>query len=467
MQIPENMALAVNESLRQVARARANYLAESGLGSDPKHNKLYKEFGLKTNLTFRDYFNLYDRQGFAFGAVKQLTDKCWEKSPYLVEGDNEDEKNTEQTQTEKEFKLFAKRLKLWGHLAEADKRRLVGEYSAVIIQIADDKEWKEPAENVKPDDVVGLIPVWQECLTVNNWDQDTLSANYGRPLSYAYHEYDFDSSTSGNTKPRRSVTIDASRVFVFGDLYDGRSLLTAGFNDAVTLEKLIHSGGEGAYKNAASHLHMNFGEKADLGSIAKMYEVELSELSDIFNDMVKSLNSSFDTALITQQADAKVLSVDLPRLKEPFDNALQSFSASVQIPATIIAGHQTGERASGEDNDTMARRCMSRQEKELTPDIESLVLHLQSFGCFVGTIFSVVWDSLLEPSPKDKLEMADKMATVNQKLIATGEVAFTNSEIRVAGGYEAEADDDLSVEVKKLENEGEGADASSTNRTKQ
>lgn len=422
----KKLTLAVNHVGGEIRSLRSEMIAAY---QDPKHTCFYEEMGCTTSIGFKDTYALYDREGTAFGAINQISDKCFETNPRIVEGD-ESEENTDETTLERDIKRFFKRTKFWSKFKEADKRRMIGEYSGLVIQVKDNKDWSAPLEQFNLDDVLGFIPVWEVNLKVNKLDEDQFSPRFGMPLMYNYDQQSLSGEVKSNAIVSQSFTVHHSRVILIGDTQSGRSLLKSGFNAFKALEKVTLSGGEGVYKNAASHIQMNFSKDVDLASIAKMYGVKLEELSDVIGEQVKALNSSFDSAVITQDAETKILSVSLPDLRDSFDNPLAVAAASLQVPSTIIIGMQTGERASQQDNIAMAKRCTSRRVNDITPFIDDAMALLKEFGAVDQTELTVVWDSLLEASDAEKLANAKLMAETNSNV----DIVFTASEIRVAAG---------------------------------
>ena len=448
--------LAMNSGASQ--QRQLSYGGEFAQGSDTKHHCLWDEFGYKQHLTYYDFRVMYERQGIAGGVVDMHAQLAFQTLPEIVEGDDDSE-NKKETTTEKEFRQFSKRTSLFQKYMDATIRRSVGNYSALIIQIADGKEWTEKAENVSEEQIVKFIPVWEHQLYVNQYDQDTLSPTYSEPLSFTYNEYDFNRSNTKNSGPQRSVTIDASRVIWFGDLYSngsatlmGNLMLKNGYNDFATLEKLIGAGGEGAYKNAARHIATSFDKDTNIEDMAKMFGVKVEEMGDIFQEMTRDLNSNFDAGMFGKAATYTVLSTSLPDMRETFDNAAMSAAASVQYPMTVIVGQQTGERASTEDGKVTAKRATSYRNNVLTPELMNVLSSLQSLGLWQGTEFTVVWDSLLDASESEKIENAYKMAQTEALLAPYGRTTYSTSEIRVTGGQDPEIE--LTAEEKRIQDEG-------------
>lgn len=452
----DNNGTALTRIHNSVQTLRERYV-ESGLGQDPKHGCLYSEFGYKKTLTFMDFYDKYRRQGIMGGTIDAFNAKAFESNPCIIEG-AEENKNKKETITEREFAKLAKRTNLWGIYLDACVRRSVGSYSAIIMQIKDNRRWDEAADNVKPEDIVKFIPCWQNQIQVSQYDQDEQSETYGEPVLWSYREIDFNAVAKEAPEPSGSKTIHASRVIYFGDVYQngtspvlGNLMLQKGFNDGATLEKIIGAGGEGAYKNAARHIATTFDKDTDYNKIADMLGVPIEDLADELDQITRDVNYNFDAGLFGT-ASYQVLSASLPDMRDTYDNALASFAASFNLPSSWVAGAQTGERASTENEKQVAKRITSYREVTLEPEIYKMLNHFGDIGMWQGVEWSIDWASLLEPSIAEKLENAKLLAEINGPAGDT----FTISEIRVMAGFEAEPE--LTPEERRLLKDGEDYD---------
>ena len=135
-------------------------------GFDAKHGNTYGEFGLPLKLTFNDKFFMYQRNGFASGAINLLINKVWQSNPEIVQG-TEDGKNKTESAIEKEIRQFCKRTKLWKSMRAADLRRSIGMYSALIVELVDDDNWSQPLDNLRPEQIKCFTPVWENQLTIS------------------------------------------------------------------------------------------------------------------------------------------------------------------------------------------------------------------------------------------------------------------------------------------------------------
>ncbi|EPJ2342098.1 DUF1073 domain-containing protein, partial [Enterobacter kobei] len=167
------LQLAVNNLA--TAMRRANYLNTIGIGGgNTKRPTLYQEFGYPRTITFNDFYNMYRRNAAGFAVVHRLLDGCWQDYPVIVDGDEANE--SKQTNPwEKKVTKFMK--KWWPKVKDADRRNMVGRYSALLLQVKDNKPWNEPVDNklvksLGESALVKLIPVWEPQLTVAEWDND-------------------------------------------------------------------------------------------------------------------------------------------------------------------------------------------------------------------------------------------------------------------------------------------------------
>lgn len=399
-----------------------------------KHDH-YKDFGFPEVLDFDTVYKAYLRNGIGRAAIDKTIAKTWQDNPFLLEKERDGSEGaaTEETVLEKQIRERFDALRVWQHLAETDARGMVGKYSAAILRLADGKQLREPADRVPGglDGLVEIIPAWEGQLSVSQWDQDETSETYGQPLMFQFNEANVETGKSNH----RQFQVHPSRVIVWSKTgtVHGRSALEPGFNDLLTIEKIVGAGGEGFWKNAkgAPVLEMDKDMQLTLpaGTSPQDYADEMTK-------QVESWQQGFDKMLLLKGIEAKALNVTLPSPEHFFLVALQSFAASMMIPLKVLVGSQTGERASTEDSDEWAQTNMSRRANFVVPNILVLARRLVEFGILPdGKDWFVDWADLTEASMGEKIERASKMADVNQKT-GDGEWVFTPDEIRKAVGYE-------------------------------
>lgn len=438
----KNLQLAVNHALNDARLARARMgLLNPSMGLDAKRSTAWCEYGFKEELTFDDLYKLYRRGGIAYGAVNKLIGLCWKTNPEVIEGDADDDSQDETAWERSNKRVLTHRF--WRSFAEADKRRLVGRWAALLLHIRDSKKWNEPVTRGRG--LAKITPAWASALKVKTRD------NYGNITMWQYTETQAD----GNPVQR---DIHPDRVFTIGDMSDDAiGFLEPGYNACVSLEKVEGGSGESFLKNAARQLNVNFEKEIDFNNLASLYGVSVSDLQDKFNEAALEVNRGNDVLLTTQGASVTPLVTAVADPGPTYDVNLQTFAASVDMPVKIIVGMQTGERASSEDQKYMNSRGQSRRQ-DLSFDIEDLVDKLIVLR-IVSPVAdkTVVWDDLTEATGGEKLDNAAKMSTINQTSLAAGEQVFTVEEIRVAAGYEPNGGEPLG-EIEDDEEETEVTD---------
>ncbi|HAC02227.1 anti-CBASS protein Acb1 family protein [Brevundimonas naejangsanensis] len=404
----------------------------------PKHNHA-ADFGYPERVEFETAFDAYNRYPLARAAVDKTVGKSWETNPLLQEYQRDGTKPGKQKETKPEADIRQRfgDLRVWQHLAECDRRSLVGAYSGLIVRLADGKPFSEPVDRVPGglDGLVEVIPAWEGQLTVSQWDTNQTSPTYGQPLMYQFAE-----SAVGQAQQPRQFTIHPDRVIIVSrdGTLNGRSALEPGYNALLDMEKIRGGGGEGFWKNAKSGLSLEIEKDAKIEDMARVMGVPVQEVVDKIDEQVESFNKGFDKSLMMQGIKAVPIQVQLPSPEHFFAIALQSFAATFSCPLKILVGAQTGERASTEDSEEWARVNMARRTNELIPAIMAFVNRLERFGILPERDWHLDWTDLTESSMGEKIDRADKMASVNQKM--GGEIVFTGDDIRGVVGMEPLSD---------------------------
>ena len=430
------LSLMVNTALRRLDSMFPGYFEGA------KHNH-YADFGYPERVTFDLAFAMYTRNGLARAGVDKTVAKTWQTNPWLLEKERDGSQGSmsDETPLERDIRKRFADLRMWQRLAEADRRSMVGRYCGVILRLADGKPFDQPVDRVGGGlmGLVEIIPAWEGQLTISQWDEDQASPTYGQPKVFGFNEAAVDESKA----QARSFNVHPDRVLVWSK--DGtvhsRSILEPGYNDLLTMEKISGAGGEGFWKNAKSAPVLHIDKDAKLENMARAMGVEVSEIADRMDEQVADFQRGFDKMLMLQGIKAETLGITLPSPEHFFAIALQSFAASIGIPLKILVGSQTGERASTEDAAEWSQTIMSRRTGQIIPTVMELVNRLERFGILPERDWHVDWDSLMDPSPNERLERIERMSSVNDKMRASGEIVFTADEMRAEAGKEPLTDE--------------------------
>jgi len=411
--------------------------------SNTKRQRLYQEFGYPVDLCFDDFYRAYRRNAVAGAAVKRMVDGCWEDFPEVYEGD----KTKDATKLSAWDKRINKLLKgCWKPIKGADRRNLVGRYSALLLQLKDNKPWREPVDKavvgrLEELALVKLIPAWEAQLEPVEWDDDPESETFGGVKMYSFTELPVDNGR--NPQPGRIINVHPDRVIILAEgadddsPYSGKSLLEEGFNKLLDIEKVSGGASEGFLKNASRQLNYSFGEKTNFSALAKALGVPEGQLAEALDMQVRRLNDSTDSASFMQEGKAEVLSVTASDPEPTWRTALNEFCATLPMPVKILIGMQTGERASTEDAKDWAKTRMSRRNGFLNEVITAVVTRFWALGVIpaaAGEEITVGWSDLMAPSRAEKIANMSAMADVAVKTMnAFGRAAITENEVRAEG----------------------------------
>ncbi|WP_425070655.1 anti-CBASS protein Acb1 family protein [Sagittula sp. S175] len=401
-----------------------------------KHNH-YADYGWPTSVTFQQLYAMYERNSVATAAVNKTARKVWETIPAVRHAEQGDD----ETPAEKEIRQRFDDLGVWRALAECHRRSMVGRYAGAILRIGDGKQLREPVDSVTGglDALVEVIPAWEGQLTVAEWDTDEASPTYGKPLMFRFNE-----TAIGESKIGRMASIHPDRVVIWSQdgTVNARSLLMAGYNDLIDMEKIKGAGGEGFWKNAKGAPVLEVDKEARLAEMAQAMGVQADALLEAMNDQVEDWQKGFDKLLMMQGMTAKTLPTVLPDPEPFFGVSLQSFAASVEIPVKVLVGMQTGERASQEDADEWARTCMGRRSDSVVPAIMEMINRLEAWGIIPAADWWLDWEDLTEAGMPERMDRAAKMAAINAQAYdyTEGGIVFTDDEIRDVVGMEPLAD---------------------------
>lgn len=429
--------------------------------SNTKRQRLYQEFGYPLELCFDDFYRAYRRNAVAGAAVTRVVDGCWEDFPEVYEGDQTKDA-AKQTEWDKRINKLLKRC--WKQIKGADRRNLVGRYSAILLQVKDSKKWYEPVDTavvgrIQEKALVKLIPAWEAQIDPVAWDDNPDSETFGEVTMYSFTELQVDGNF--DARPGRIINVHPSRVIILaegsddGVMSSGKSLLEDGFNKLLDIEKVSGGASEGFLKNASRQLNYSFSEKTNFSALAKALGVPEGQLAEALDQQVRRLNDSTDSASFMQAGTAEVLSVAAADPEPTWRTALSEFAATIPIPVKVLVGMQTGERASTEDAKEWAKTRMSRRKGFLTDVITDVVERFWKIGIIPaaqGEEITVGWSDLLAPSQAEKIANMDKMADVAVKSTnAFGRSALTENEIRTAGELQPlpELDDEVPPDGNK------------------
>jgi len=421
-----------NHSQNDNIRSRMASLLSGGYDfGDTLHN-IYLDYGYPAKVDFFNQWNMYRRFGIAKNIVELPPDVSWMTPPTINGSD----------QFNKEFEALVKQVKFWVRMKGLDVRQRVGRYAGMFMRVKDNLTPDMPIERGGLNGLSSLVetmPLYESQLDVIESDTNAMSETFGQPIMYQ-----FSSGIVGSRNPDATsvINIHASRIVIAAEGADngwiyGISSLEAPFNSLMDLRKIIGAGGEGFYKNAAQSIVFDLKD----GASATQNEELLAKFNENYDEFARD---RMRKSMWTPGMGATVLESSLANPKEHFMNALNDVAAASKIPGTLLIGQQTGRLASSEDSKNFLSVTQSRRENFLTEVVRDNIDWLIRFGILPASEYEVVWDDLLARSEDEKLGNASTMSEINEKQFRSGgEPVFSSEEIREAGGFDPEPEEDL------------------------
>jgi hypothetical protein len=440
-------AIAANSHNGRNARASA-LLGYNLLGTYHNANTnidYWDSAGYPKKLGFSDLWNMQARFGIAKAGIMKPVDKSWQTNPTITDGENDGVRSL--TDFEKDFEILVDKHHFFSRLKGADWRQRVGRYSAMLTILREQAPGKasDPVTKVNGiEAIIKLVPKIEAEVDVTDVGTitDINSEQHGMPTHYNLRQ-----NVEGDRNPidNQNIRLHPSRVFIFAEGSDDGSIFgiptnEAGFNSLMDLEIICASGQTGLRKNAKQRFISSIKDN----QVATALKDET--LKAAYDKNVDEFNRGDSPNLTVYGMDITAMQSDLADPTSPFANSLNAYAASIGYPASWIIGVQMNKQASvGNENDTNDT-IKSRRENYLTPSIVGYLNYLIDIGAMSKPKDKIIvtWDDLEEDTPGEKLDLGDKMSTINEKAFKAGRgEVFTIEEIRKTSGHEAEPEGGL------------------------
>lgn len=403
--------------------------------ADTLHD-IYLDYGYPQHVSFFNAWNMYRRFGLAKRGVTIFPNTCWESHPTIESSDK---------QFIRDFDIIVQKVKLWHRLKGLDTRQRVGRYAGLYMRVKDGKASSEPLEGSFGTAVAleAVQPLYESQLVPLTFNETKTDPDYGKPTMYQ-----FSSSAVGNRNGgvAESIQIHPSRLVIAAEGADdggiyGISALESVYNSLMDARKVSGGGGEGFYKNSSQSVVFSVKPEKN----AKVDKTMLSAFSDMYDEWSSSRQRK---ALMAPYMDVTQLQSDLISPKEFFAVPVMDIAAGFDIPSTIMTGELTGKLASDSDTKIFRGTCQSRRENFLTEMVGDVIDWCMMWGVLPTAKYEIEWDDLLAASDTEKLDNADKLATINEKQFKSGGgLVYSVEEIRDASGHEKEVEGDMPDET--------------------
>lgn len=450
-EISNNSALVAN-SLRSMIHDRL-----------PGHDNisvLNETFGYKPDLSYEDYYNAYKRQPLAKRIIDATVDFTWKNSPTIIDEEEDansmvlDDETEDSAESDAEarqrrlkevrtriqamrrkrtthnlawrtenakirqpqlavdtqytmfeeavFQLFRK-FNLLKILKKVDRLNCIGRYSILLIGVANE-DLKTPLDiktTHKLDDIIYINAYSEKEATVQTWNTDTKSPNYGMPEVYQISP----SAEDGATLSLTSFTVHASRVIhIAEDQVDskvyGTPRLEAVFNALQDILKVVGGSAEMFWLGAYQGIVFN---------VKDGYSLDKQAADDIQNQ-IDNFTSKLQRFMKTKGIEVQTISAPTANPDANFNVLIKLVSSASNIPTRILIGSEQGQLAASVDQDTFFSYITSRRNSFVNDDIiKQLIDKLVNYGFIPAATnneYYIEWPPLFEQTQAEKIQNA-------------------------------------------------------------
>jgi len=365
---------------------------------------LYEVLGYPQELTFADYFTVYDRDGIASRAADGIAEECWRKPPILWDGDIEGVREkgadiSKQTDFLKKFSDLNEDMNFFATCLEAD--RVLGYSRYAVIYLGAGGKPSEP--------IAGPVKYFQvfdeEEAKVSQTDLESNKTNprFGMPLSYEII-FGSDSLTSLSQKVHHSRVIHIregrqriSRIY-------GIPRLRKPYNYLMDMEKVIGGSSEAFWLLIRKGLAIMAKDGVDLPAAGTPEYKEMQ-------DEIQEWEHQMRRVLRLRGVDVQDLGTDTVDASGQFGVIVSATAGTIKTPQRILIGSERGELASSQDDANFSDTASQRQTNFCGPYILKPFINVL---LDTGTLpqakgrWSYQFPSLFELNPIEKADIANK-----------------------------------------------------------
>lgn len=366
---------------------------------------LYSTLGYNKNLQFQDYWNMFRRGRLGKRIISAPVESTWRGGVSLSDGDSGDD-----TPFETAWKALDKEFKIVPKLVRLDKLVGLGEFAVLLMGFNDGLALDQPLELTATTkrQLLYLQPYHQGSIQIVEWDNNTASARFGKPVIYqlSVNRAGLNSSSQATGQ---TIRAHFSRVLHVADgLIDndvvGTPRMESCYNGLSDLEKIAGGSAEMYWQGALGGKAFSAKDGASFQPGDR--EAMQNEIDDYVNGLRRYMK--------LQNMEVQDLSPSLTDPKASIEVQLDLISGDQGIPKRILVGSERGELASSQDESNWNNRIQDRREQYAEPYIvRPLVDLLVTLGVLPApekAEYEVKWRDLWSSSDKEKAEVAGVVA---------------------------------------------------------
>lgn len=381
---------------------------------------LYRNFGYKHNLSYKDYYNVYARTSIGSALIEKIPTACWSKIPNIVD-DSEEGVTTE---FEDKILKIIKEVDFWDTCLRLDKILGLGPYAVLLLGIDDKALLSEPVipdKNLKLNYCQVYSVENAKILTTN---KDPSSKRFNLPEMYQLQTGftdTWDGFNVGLSVDQQTFQVHHTRIIhvaenCLDNILIGKPRLMSVFNDLQNLEKVVGGAAEMFWLAGMSALAATTKDGYNLSNSLK------EDLQNQFNEFQQNIRR----ILTVEGVDLNVLKNNVVSPKDTVSTLMDMICIAFGIPKRIFIGSERGELASSQDQATWNKLIEDRRTMFCIPKIINKfiakLLELEILPEPTTGDYNIDYPNDSMISPKEKAEILRKTTDAITKYASTTDV---------------------------------------------
>lgn len=317
-------------------------------------------------LSFDEYWQMYERNGIATRVVEVMPDECWSVSPNVYTDENPDTQspfeqswddlgsqlgNTAEGQS---WHRQEEGSPIWEYMRRVDILSRIGRYGVLMLGFDDGDELKNPVKPGKGRKLLYLRCFHEGGAAIERWEKDPKSPRRGQPVSYRLNTQGGDQNVTEEVHHTRVLHV--AETLLTSEVYARQAQLPV-WNRLYDLVKTYGAAGQG-YWDAGLPLR----------SIESHPQSGNIKWPDDLKEQWERVMTGLQRVIAMKQVTLKT---HAPGVLSPgpfTEAAIEAICIAIDCPKRIFMGSERGELSSNQDERRWTgRKVPGRQRRYLTP----------------------------------------------------------------------------------------------------
>lgn len=369
---------------------------------------LYKVFGYKRVILYRESWQRYRRQDICSRIIDAPVKALWTNPPTV-------------TSTDPAWNAVWNDLVinkgLYQVISRVDKMSGLGDYSVLLVGFDNTIKLEQPVQYKEGRKVLFFQPYDYGCANISKLNADPTTARYMKPELYRVQPAVAEQPKPMGLQPIIPFGVHHSRILhvaenLLSDEVFGNPRIERVWNLLDDLLKVCGGTAETFWLAAYKGFQIDVDKEMDLNEEdEQMLSEELEEYSNQLRRYIR-----------TRGVKINDMKSDIADPKSAFDVLMSLISGATGIPKRILLGSEAGQLASGEDRNNWAERIVERRKDFGEPVILwPLIRMLTEAGVLPqkdGAIVTIKWPDPFQLTPLERAQAQNYTARSAQSLSA-------------------------------------------------